>query len=490
MRNNFERKSGSLEEAIAGITIKDEHKYQKLFKRELEKAGKGIGAMTPAEKKAFFNKIDKMYKGKNEDLNKDDEKVVNKVKDMLKGASAKHAAQAKMLDKALKTEGTWAIPDTPQKKMELKKLLQSPIKLGKEGDDASDKLYGLVGDDSLFDDLYVAGKKNPNGDARPIVRKHMKRLGIKEEVEESVEYVEYMAKNSGQASTIANMFKGKTGGGEIHKSGSEVRIDAAKNIEAIHKQVMAKFPDTNVMAAEDYLNEMFGNKVIDPTTAAALRVYLKGKAGGAPFPPVVEGMMSKIDQMQKDGKTAADIAKALKLDVKTVKGILGETHVGQTDKANQQQKNAKGEKEIIKSVSETIVDMWKEAAEKKEKKKDIAPNADNIDEKETEEEEKKPEKESKDKLKADVEKKDDEIAILKQKIEQEKNKAIQKDTSKMVNPETGEPLLQVGVAYKHLRDKMKKEAVDKKEQMKNKKTTDTDKSASKVDVNPEIEYDK
>jgi len=39
-----------------------------------------------------------------EDLNQDDEKVIKKVKDMLKGASAKHAAQAKMIDKALKDE--------------------------------------------------------------------------------------------------------------------------------------------------------------------------------------------------------------------------------------------------------------------------------------------------------------------------------------------------------------------------------------------------
>ena len=29
MKNNFERKTGSLEEAIAGITIKDENKYKK-----------------------------------------------------------------------------------------------------------------------------------------------------------------------------------------------------------------------------------------------------------------------------------------------------------------------------------------------------------------------------------------------------------------------------------------------------------------------------
>jgi hypothetical protein len=61
--------------------------------------------------------------------------------------------------------------------------MSKPIKLGKEGDDAADKLYALIGDDELFDDLYVAGKKNPNGDARDVVKKHMKRLGIKEEVE-------------------------------------------------------------------------------------------------------------------------------------------------------------------------------------------------------------------------------------------------------------------------------------------------------------------
>ena len=104
MRNNFETKPGSLEEAIAGITIKDEHKYQQLFKKELEKAGKGIGAMTPAEKKAFFNKIDKMYKGKNEDL---DSKDVPKVKDVakqLKKAVQAHGQQAKDLEKAIKSE--------------------------------------------------------------------------------------------------------------------------------------------------------------------------------------------------------------------------------------------------------------------------------------------------------------------------------------------------------------------------------------------------
>ena len=48
--------------------------------------------------------MEKKYKNFKEELNKDDEKVIKKVKDMLKGASDKHAAQMKMIDKALKNE--------------------------------------------------------------------------------------------------------------------------------------------------------------------------------------------------------------------------------------------------------------------------------------------------------------------------------------------------------------------------------------------------
>jgi hypothetical protein len=92
-------------------------------------------------------------------------------------------------------EGTWALPETPKSKAALKALMKKPIKLGKNGDDASKKLYSLVGDDEVFDDLFVAGKKNPNGDARDVVKKHAKRLGLKfeelelEEMEEIVEAV-------------------------------------------------------------------------------------------------------------------------------------------------------------------------------------------------------------------------------------------------------------------------------------------------------------
>ena len=120
MTKYLNTKPGSVEEVVANMNknLRQDGAYQDMFKKELDKAGKGIGSMSPKEKKDFFNKIDSKYKAKNEDLNSKDASVVNKVKDMLKGASAKHAAQAKMLDKAMKTEADDKADEINQKKVD------------------------------------------------------------------------------------------------------------------------------------------------------------------------------------------------------------------------------------------------------------------------------------------------------------------------------------------------------------------------------------
>jgi hypothetical protein len=149
--------------------------------------------------------------------------------------------------------------------------------------------------------------------------------------------------------------------------------------------------------------ELSGNmrKILDMQLAA------QGNGLKAEEVKIDEGRMSDIDAMRKAGATAAEIAKELKLPVRTVKDILGE--------------EVEDEKEEPKKEEDT------------------------------------------EKLKAEIQRKDDEIAMLKQKAETEKAKTQKKETEKLVNPETGEPLLQVGIAYKHLKDKMKKEDVDLKE---------------------------
>jgi hypothetical protein len=68
MSNYLKHKPGSLEDTINKNLPEDG--YQDKFKKELDKAGKGIGAMTPKEKSAFFNKVDNIKKTKDEDAKK------------------------------------------------------------------------------------------------------------------------------------------------------------------------------------------------------------------------------------------------------------------------------------------------------------------------------------------------------------------------------------------------------------------------------------
>ena len=136
-------------------------------------------------------------------------------------------------------EGTWALPDSPKAKADFKKLMSKPIKLGKEGDDASDKLYALVGDDELFDDLYVAGKKNPNGDARDVVKKHMKRLGIKEAIDPS---------DTGGQEEVSMAMR-QVAGIRHFVDGIEMRVKSAGDMEEWYQNKLTK--------AHDYLETIY-----------------------------------------------------------------------------------------------------------------------------------------------------------------------------------------------------------------------------------------
>ncbi len=236
-----------------------------------------------------------------------------------------------------------------------------------------------------------------------------------------------------------------------------------------------------------------------------------------------EGKMSQIDAMQKDGKTAAEIAKLMKLDVKTVKSILGEEEIhefkkmtvsfkthdmmskastdlakqgftisgtmkalkvdgkgadlnkyatdlqnnyGATVRAESYTIDESADEDSYDPITEACWVGWTQKGMKKKGDK-MVPNCVKEEISEAKEEEKPEVKKEKtddsEKLKADLEKKDDEINALKTKAETEKAKVTKKETEKMVNPETGEPLLQVGIAYKHLRDKMAKQKEEVKE---------------------------
>ena len=76
------------------------------------------------------------------------------------------------------TEGTWALPDTPEQMAELAELMKEPLHCGPAGEFATEQLYGLIGDDELFDDIYEMGLENPDADCRPLVLARLKEFNI------------------------------------------------------------------------------------------------------------------------------------------------------------------------------------------------------------------------------------------------------------------------------------------------------------------------
>ena len=119
----LKHKPGSIEEIVANQgSYKEDSGYQKMFKKELDKAGKGIGSMSPKEKKDFFNKIDSKYKAKSEDLNSKDKPTVKDVANQLKKAVKAHGQQAKDLEKAVSSEGMETmVPPKKDKPEDLKR---------------------------------------------------------------------------------------------------------------------------------------------------------------------------------------------------------------------------------------------------------------------------------------------------------------------------------------------------------------------------------
>jgi len=362
---------------------------------------------------------------------------------------------------------------------------------------AEDKVLKFIFDDELLDDLYVAAKKNPTMDVRDTVKKRLAKLGIKEDLDEetlvefttqqikqaygilndprykggnydgAVKAIEKLAKGLSKHPDVANALKRANEEVELEEGFSDAQIAVLKKQYEPLRGKKISIDNANKLGAlfskfdkdKNALEKLYGGDIPFVSTMAMTRLLTKHNYKASDLNKIrkediefelpiieevemLEGKMSEIDAMQKAGKSVAEIAKALKLPVNVVKGILGEV-----------------KEEVKKEEPMTPADI------ERMKKQGMKPK------KEEEQEEKKPE-ENTEKLKAEIEKKDNEIAQLKVKAETEKAKTAKKETEKMVNPETGEPLLQVGIAYKHLRDKMK---TVKKEEVDNYPTSDINK---------------
>jgi len=79
-------------------------------------------------------------------------------------------------------EGTWSLPDNPDQRAKLQKLMSEPLLVGPDATNATEQLYDLVGDDQLFDILGDIADQDGGPDMNawddPRVMDRMYELGI------------------------------------------------------------------------------------------------------------------------------------------------------------------------------------------------------------------------------------------------------------------------------------------------------------------------
>jgi hypothetical protein len=84
-------------------------------------------------------------------------------------------------------EGTWQLPDTPEKQAKLIELMSQDLPVGADATNATEQLYDLIGDDILFDKLEELADRDANADARQVVYDRLQELSDHPEVRKVID---------------------------------------------------------------------------------------------------------------------------------------------------------------------------------------------------------------------------------------------------------------------------------------------------------------
>ena len=445
MTRYLEIKPGSISETIKGLS----DDYQAVFKAELEKAGKGLAQMTDAEKKAFFNKIDKMHNAKNEQAKKIDE--LTAVQKKLPPALQK-AIKAKEKKESVEVNEEDAYDGTPA---EVKKMRE------KEKADAE------------------KAKSKKEEPMAPADIERMKKLGMKpkkEEVKEEIK-VDKPAILKSLQDRLKKLESDPDHGGKqdmIAYVKSKIKMIQSMKEEVEEatygwtlvskaKDLAKKFKD-NMTKAVAEIEKLEKGLSKNPTVDAELRKYNEEVE-------ISEGQFKDIDIRKGDLKIARDKRQALK---DKYNAIMANQAQGDEDSIQDQIRKLdmsikKQEQDLIDKMKK-LKDNEKTEAVDPEKVQKLNQKIASMTTKMGELDRSKPENKTKEAImKSD-------IATAKLRLQDLMQKSAS-DVKKAVNEAS-----KAKQSYKSLKMSLKKE-----QDINNKKKTLTDKPITKIDVNPKIE---
>ena len=384
MSKYLKTREGSLEDLAKQMQNKVlESDYQDKFKKELDKAGRPIGQMTGAEKKAFFNKLDKMHSAKNEQVKnpyaigmaqamkaKDDQpplkkSTITKAHDIAKSIEKDQKEEVEI------NEADITFYDLDSNDPSFKKLVRDNNLTVKS------KRRGYKGDTITISgsnsSIEKALKTMYGNDWRKVYKQQGSKYieaQFKKDIKEEDAYQNDRFAVSGNSAKIDNA--------NTRDKSNHIYAPNAKTAVAMYKAGIKSYKDTAdmrkkfPMAVEEVQEAVFDVRLnvdgaVDTSSVNSVVKMLKDK-----------GIMAKVQPSERDGQAVTINSSASKNRVINVLGNIvdeevQETHSFVTNKQNQKQKEVGGEKEPIKTTKnewKTFAMMAAELREKKEQKKE------------------------------------------------------------------------------------------------------------------------
>jgi len=181
-------------------------------------------------------------------------------------------------------EGTWATPDTPEKREQLVALLSKEFPVGPDATNSTEQLYDLLGDDELFDQLELLSEKDPDADCRQIVMNRMDMLSNDPDIQAVIDQVQI------EPAATMNPAEPTDAGMSANPDDAQIPANEAVKDPATQTEDPADTEQPDYPEYQDDLADILKNAGVDDTVVRAAPDY-----------------EVEVDEMANPGVTPADV---------------------------------------------------------------------------------------------------------------------------------------------------------------------------------------
>jgi hypothetical protein len=265
-------------------------------------------------------------------------------------------------------EGTWQLPDTPEKQAQLLELMSTELPVGADATNVTEQLYDLLGDDELFDQLEALAERDANADARQVIYDRMQMLSNDPDVLKVIEQLQIdptAEMNPPEATNPADLEP-------VQEGNDQVKSYVLERMKLIYQGALEGLDMTDDIASElgDYFTgvQRSGNPILKKAYA-----HVRDLADATPEEQAT-GTLEAIKLLQgNDNRLAEDSLRSIRraagllteeeLKENVLKDDTGETIEHILNRFKHEVKKFKQGSELDNDLYHALFDYWNDLGE-------------------------------------------------------------------------------------------------------------------------------